>query len=690
MIGVFLFDKNQKLIKTISPEDLTVSNQTIELNGLITADVTTKYDTSEKGIFENAQYLGQKEDDNFWLYKIKTKEKQNNLINLTCVHVFFDDLKGKIIRDIRPRNVTASYAIGQILTGTGWEVVSKNVTRVGTSNFYFVDTLTAFTNALKTWNCEFIPKITFADGKISSKKIYLYDEIKNDYGKWFEYSDKLVDVVAETDFDIYTAFIGLGKGEETDTGGFGRKIRFDKVEWSKSKGNPVDKPLGQDYVEIKEATAQFGYPDGTPRIGVVEFPDTEDREILIKQTYEHALENSRPKLQLKSKAVSKEKVELGEVCAIIRPDLDIRYKTRIFKIKKDFLNPEVVEFEFGDKVVVSTADRIKQSNYENAQKENVINTKLERLLVEIADSYLNEDGYNYELKANNEYKLPAGYYSFDRPIDQNPTKVVYMGAGKILIADTKNPKGDWNWRTAITASGIAGEEIVTNSISANKLKSDVGQSLDLSSNKAITTLVSDVEGNTSAIKQTKESMEFFVKKDGVISAINLSPESARIKGKNIILDGQTQVNGDFSVSGSALFGDIYADVVNVKNLNADNLTRGTTRTPYDYGKMKNGDYDYELRGNAVAFNGNSSYITIKDTGGRGQVDINGTVAARGSGYVYELNSGGLTGPVSNMIGQSWEATSLKGPGMESPSITIDSSGVVRIGRLFVNGKEITG
>lgn len=690
MIGVFLFDKNQKLIKTISPENLTVNNQTIELNGLITADVTTKYDIAEKDIFENAQYLGQKEDDNFWLYKIKTKEKQNNLINFTCVHVFFDDLKGKIVRDIRPRNVTASYAIGQILTGTGWEVVSKNVTRVGTSNFYFVDTLTAFTNALKTWNCEFIPKITFADGKISSKKIYLYDEIKNDYGKWFEYGDKLVDVVAETDFDIYTAFIGLGKGEETETGGFGRKIRFDKVEWSKSKGNPVDKPLGQDYVEIKEATEQFGYPDGTPRIGIVEFPDTEDREILIKQTYEHALENSRPKLQLKSKAVSKEKVELGEVCAIIRPDLDIRYKTRIFKIKKDFLNPEVVEFEFGDKVVVSTADRIKKSNYENAQKENAVNSKLERLLVEIADSYLNEDGYNYELKANNEYKLPAGYYSFDKPIDQNPTKVVYMGAGKILIADTKNPKGDWNWRTAITASGIAGDEIVTNSISANKLKSDVGQSLDLSSNKAITTLVSDVEGNTSAINQTKESMEFFVKKDGVITAINLSPESARIKGRNIILDGQTQVNGDFSVSGSALFGTINASNINVTNLNADNLTRGTVERPYDYGKMKNDYYDYDLKGSSVAFNGNSSYITIKDTGGRGQVDINGTVAARGTNYDYEINAGGLRGRYGNMIGQSKLATQLKGPGMESPSITIDTSGIVNIGRLFVNGKEITG
>ena len=41
-------------------------------------------------------------------------------------------------------------------------------------------------------------------------------------------------------------------------------------------------------------------------------------------------------------------------------------------------------------------------------------------LERITDSYWNEDGYNYELKADNEYGLPAGYYSFDRPIDQSP------------------------------------------------------------------------------------------------------------------------------------------------------------------------------------------------------------------------------------------------------------------------------
>ena len=48
--GIFLFNNKQELIDTISPEDLTENTQEIELNGLITATATTKYNKEiEKG-----------------------------------------------------------------------------------------------------------------------------------------------------------------------------------------------------------------------------------------------------------------------------------------------------------------------------------------------------------------------------------------------------------------------------------------------------------------------------------------------------------------------------------------------------------------------------------------------------------------------------------------------------------------
>ena len=483
--GIFLFNNKQELISTISPDSLIENTQEIELNGLITATVTTKYSKD----IEISEYFGVKELNNFWLYKIRKFSKEGEMITLNGIHILFDDLKGQVLRDIRPTKVTALESFTKILENSTWKVGVSQATTTSSANFYYKSVLESFYEALKKWNCEFIPQIEFKDGKIISKKINLYDKISKDNGKWFEYGNELLTVVAETDKDIYTAFIGLGKGEETKGGGFGRKIKFDSIIWESSKGKPTDKPFGQDFVEIKEASKLWGYPDGTPRIGIVEFSDIEDKEELLKKTYLYAKENCRPKLQLKSTVISQEQVEIGETCTIIRNDLDIRYKTRIFKIKKNFLNTDLISFEFGDKVVLSASDRIKSNLEKEEKKEIELESKMEIFLKNATNFYFNDDGYNYELKANNEYNLPAGYYSFNKPIEENPTKVLYVGAGKILIADSKNPNGEWKWRTAITPQGIAGEEIVTNSITANKLSADVGQSLDLSSNESINNVV---------------------------------------------------------------------------------------------------------------------------------------------------------------------------------------------------------
>lgn len=495
--GIFLFNNKQELIDTISPEDLTENTQEIELNGLITATAITKYNKE----IEKAEYFGVKELNNFWLYKIRKNIKENGMITLQGIHILFDDLKGQVLRDIRPTKVTAAEAFNKILENSTWEVGVSKSTTTSSANFYYKSVLSSFSEALKKWDCEFIPHIEFQNGKIISKTINLYDKISNDNGKWFEYGDELLTVVAETEKDIYTAYIGLGKGEQTEKGGYGRKIKFDGVIWEKAKGKPVDKPVGQDFVEIKEASKLWGYPDGTPKVGIVEFSDVEDREELLNKTYLYAKENCRPKLQLKSTVISQGLVEIGETCTIIRNDLNIRYKTRIFKIKKNFLNSDLISFEFGDKVVLSVSDRIKNDNEKEEKKQQELESRMEIFLKNITNFYFNEDGYNYELKANNEYKLPAGYYSFDKPIEENPIKVVYMGAGKILIADSKNPNGEWEWRTAITPQGIAGEEIVANSITANKLSADVGQSLDLSSNESINNIVN--KSVTSEVSKVK-------------------------------------------------------------------------------------------------------------------------------------------------------------------------------------------
>lgn len=463
MSGIYLFDRKQKLIDTIEEKRLIDPYQEVELNALIRAEFTCKYDIE----IEKAFYFGFKDEDNFYLHKVRNIIKKDGFLTAQGVHIMFDELKGKVVRDLRPQNKTPGYALGKALEGTGWTCIS-HVDNLASTNFYYISALDALYKVCNVWKVEFKPVIKFIDGKISAKEIHLYPSLGKDLGRVFSYGNNLVSVLAETNKDdLYTAFIGRGKGEEVvdekgqSTGGYGRKIKFTDIDFVAEKdGVKVHSPKGFDYIEIEEATKLYGYPDGTPRITTIDFDDIEDKEELAKATFDFALENSRPKVQLRASGLEIEQVGLGEIVTIIA-DMNIRFKTRVFKIKKNILSKTVVSFEFGDKIIKTTADRLKSAQVEKNNEAVQQIDYMEQVLRAIESTYYNEDGYQYDLKADNEYKLPAGIYSFDRPIDKNPTKVIYLGAGKLMIADSKKEDGSWKFTTAINGESVNADTIRT-------------------------------------------------------------------------------------------------------------------------------------------------------------------------------------------------------------------------------------
>lgn len=84
----------------------------------------------------------------------------------------------------------------------------------------------------------------------------------------------------------------------------------------------------------------------------------------------------------------------------------------------------------------------------------------------------------------------------------NGGSVMKLCGEGFMIANERNDDGSWNWRTFGTGEGFTADLIVAgflsadriqaHSITANHLASDVGQSLDLSSNKTITLTVESV------------------------------------------------------------------------------------------------------------------------------------------------------------------------------------------------------
>lgn len=466
------------MTNVIDPEDLLESTQVQELNGLITTTITAPYSQE----LERAFYVGSRDiDDNsiFWMYKVDKRSKENNNIVLNGTYNLFDELKAyDIIRDKRPTNLSALSGITTILEGSRWQVGNVTSNHLGTANWYYISRLEAFWEYLENWNVEFKPRMTFSQGQITGRYIDIMDKRSDDYGKWYEYGDKLLDIKAEQASDsLYTAFVGRGKGEESGNG-YGRRIGFNSVTWTTSSGKPVNKPLNQDFVEIPSATALYGYSDGKPRTTVVIFEDIEDPVQLIEQTYEYALNECRPKLQLRADVLETQLSELGETCTIIRDDIGIRYKTRVFKLTRNFLNKNQKTVEFGDEIVQSTAKRNNAIVKEIKKQEDQTIAWLDGLQQELLDSYFNEDGYNYDLKAGNDYDLPGGFYSFNAPIDQNPTKLIYMGAGTLAIANGKLPNGQWNFRTWGTGDGFTADLINAGVLRGGNMEHDlnVGES----------------------------------------------------------------------------------------------------------------------------------------------------------------------------------------------------------------------
>ena len=228
---VYLFDNSKNLIGDIDPALVQNYTQKSTLNGRITATVTAVYSDD----IESAHYFGSHDVDDssvFWMYRITSVKKYDRLIALQGIHLLFDELQAGVIRDIMPRGVDAGDPLGRILDGTNWQIGTDESSGVASKNYYHVSRLSAFWDFLTTWRVEFRPRLTFLNGEIVGRHIDIYDQMSDDFGKWYEYGDQLITVAAEqANENIYTAVVGMGKGEPSGDG-FGRKIKFTDVVWS--------------------------------------------------------------------------------------------------------------------------------------------------------------------------------------------------------------------------------------------------------------------------------------------------------------------------------------------------------------------------------------------------------------------------------------------------------------------------
>ena len=376
-MSLFVFNNQQKLVKSIPNRDLisVVQDQAINVSDTLFVEMPADIWSNLK---EPASYLAVQdpyERFSYHMYKVSKHTTKADTTDVEAIQVGYDELKAYgYIKDRRFNNRPVLEAATAIVDGTDWQLgyIDTNLPNVNT-NFYYISRLEALSKLIEATGAEVRFRIEISGNKIIAKRMDLYKKLGTFKGKRFAYGSNLLEIVKEEDTsELYTALVGRGKGEETDTGGFGRRITFADIAWSKASGKPVDKPLGQEFIELPEMTAYYGYPDGEPRTGIVEFGDIEEPEQLLKATYNRLVEISRPQVQFKAKVQTTGDMQLGEEVAIIRSDLGFRYKTRVFRVKRDYLNNMYTEVELGDKLTETLASRIKKIDATNSRREETI------------------------------------------------------------------------------------------------------------------------------------------------------------------------------------------------------------------------------------------------------------------------------------------------------------------------------
>lgn len=294
----------------------------------------------------------------YMCFKILTETQEDNQVSYTAVESAYDELGSySYIKDMRPQNRTAKEMLQQILSATRFSVGYVADTGTQSTNFYYTTVLASLQSVVNLFNLEITFDVVFdpIDNQVKRRLVNLYQQQGARTGRRFEYGDKLLSVTCEQSSDtLVTALVGRGSSVQVSEGtdgspdGYSRKITFADVVWKKSAGNPLDKPAGQEYLEDPAATAVYGFSDGKPRIGFVEFDKIDDKDLLIKATYDKLQELKRPKVSFKASVTDVGSLALGDTVAIIRHDLKIEYLTRVYKVTHDLLNAQNNTIELGD------------------------------------------------------------------------------------------------------------------------------------------------------------------------------------------------------------------------------------------------------------------------------------------------------------------------------------------------------
>lgn len=378
---IYTFDKQQNILRILDEENFLTAELTFKINEATTFSftVTPDYELTDE---EKYVALPHPLDHNkFIMLRLISRTDNKDDIEYTAYEYAYQELSTSgYIKDTRPRNADALTLMNKALEGSGWSVGRTTVAGTATTNFYYIDYLSAVSKVVDLLGGEIVFYVEITGNKITGRYMdYLFRQ-GVDTSKVFANGSNLLTVTRKKQSDsIYTAILPRGKGEQVSDGGgnepdgYGRRIDIKDVVWSTANGNPLNKPAGSFILEDPQATAEYGQANGNARLLIQNFDDIEDPNILIQQAYNTLMTVNHPLVEYSATVSEVGTLSLGDTVLIMHKQRGLSYKTRVFQAKYDLLNSENTELSLGDNLsnnsITSQINSIRTSVQTNSEQQ---------------------------------------------------------------------------------------------------------------------------------------------------------------------------------------------------------------------------------------------------------------------------------------------------------------------------------
>ena len=481
-------DFNNNLLAYLDPAECSVCYTDKELNGQNLMYITTdRTQYAAQFLVKNNRVMFFQHNKNKWqeyiisettMYDEAVEVQLESSLYATFQNwIEFVDITGNTVINGMQKAFTAAMPTPQ------WSPGRSDIT----GSYYMQRTRTN----LKAWIFDWVAKvggeleeeITIVNNKVV-RKVNILSSIGADLGKTLYDDRDLTDInIKDPSRTIYTAAFGYGKMLDINDTGESQPTTFKDIVWTVAGGDPVDKPLGQEWVALPDEYKQkFGYYDinnvlqhsmGSYKEEGVEVPSE-----LLRRTYDFLIDNVSDKTEYSISAIdlfalTNESIELnlGDMIGIEVKQLNYKhFRLKTMRYKESLIDSSENDFELNN-----TTSTIADVLVDNDSQISDLKDRVDGLIgVTLTGSVLN--------KWNEEINKDAAYFTYASPQDglvvynastvTAATKATQLKGGSLRISNTKT-SGQFDWSTVMTGDGIIADALYTGILAGNMFDLDL-------------------------------------------------------------------------------------------------------------------------------------------------------------------------------------------------------------------------